>query len=56
MVILIDIKMSSDTPFSEYWLNTQSIFKSLPQEGLNRLEKVKICREYEKGEFIFKEA
>ena len=48
--------MSSDTPFSEYWLNTQSIFKSLPQEGLNRLEKVKICREYEKGEFIFKEA
>jgi CRP/FNR family transcriptional regulator, polysaccharide utilization system transcription regulator len=48
--------MSSNTPFSEYWQKTENIFKSLPKESINRLEEVKICREYEKGDFIFEEA
>ena len=50
--------MSSVTPFScsECWQKAQSIFKSLSKETLSRLEEVKICREYDKGDFIFEEA
>ena len=50
--------MISVTPFScsASWKNAQSIFRSLPEETLDRLEKAKTCKEYEKGDFIFEEA